>query len=236
MIDATTPMVWSYSYQLVTLSILIAIFASYAALELAARITAAIGRVRSVWLAGGATAMGIGIWSMHYIGMLAFRLPIPVQYDWPTVLLSLVAAIVASGIALFVVSRREMGVIRAVLGSIFMGSGIAAMHYSGMAAMRLSAMCSYSVGLVTLSVVLAMVISLVALSLTFHFRGETTAWSWRKILSAVVMGAAIPVMHYTGMAAASFTPVTSVHWSRAHAISVSSLSVAGVTVVTLMVL
>ena len=98
-----------------------------------------------------------------------------------------------------------MGVIRAVLGSIFMGSGIAAMHYSGMAAMRLSAMCSYSVTLVTLSVILAIVISFVALSLTFYSREETTEWNWRKILSAVVMGAAIPVMHYTGMAAASFT-------------------------------
>ena len=78
-------MVGSYSYQLVTLSVLIAIFASYAALELAARITVATGRIRLVWLAGGATAMGIGIWSMHYIGMLAFHLPVPVRYDWPTV-------------------------------------------------------------------------------------------------------------------------------------------------------
>lgn len=83
MIDATKSMVGSYSYHLVTLSVLIAIFASYAALELAARITAATGRVRLIWLAGGATAMGVGIWSMHYIGMLAFTLPVPVLYDWP---------------------------------------------------------------------------------------------------------------------------------------------------------
>ena len=80
--------------------------------------------------------MGIGIWSMHYIGMLAFRLPVPVQYDWPTVLLSLVAAILASAVALFVVSREQMGLVRALVGSLFMGGGIAAMHYIGMAAMR----------------------------------------------------------------------------------------------------
>jgi len=129
-----------------------------------------------------------------------------------------------------------MGVIRAVLGSIFMGSGIAIMHYTGMAAMRLFAMCSYSATLVTLSVILAIMISFVALWLTFYSRGETAAWSWRKILSAVVMGAAIPVMHYTGMAAASFTASPSVHGNRSHAISVTSLSVAGVTVVTLTVL
>jgi len=229
-------LVGSYDYRLVALSVLIAILASYAALDLAGRVTSAQGKARLLWLNGGAIAMGFGIWSMHYIGMLAFRLPIPVQYDWPTVLLSLVAAIVASGIALFVVSRHKMGVIRAVLGSIFMGSGIAIMHYTGMAAMRLFAMCSYSATLVTLSVILAIMISFVALWLTFYSRGETAAWSWRKILSAVVMGAAIPVMHYTGMAAASFTASPSVHGNRSHAISVTSLSVAGVTVVTLTVL
>ncbi len=229
-------LIGSYDYILVALSVLIAILASYAALDLAGRVTSAQGKARLLWLNGGASAMGFGIWSMHYIGMLAFRLPIPVQYDWPTVLLSLVAAIVASGIALFVVSRSRMGMFRAVLGSIFMGGGIATMHYTGMSAMRLEAMCSYSAALVTLSVILAIVISFVALWLTFYFRGETTAWSWRKMHCALVMGAAIPVMHYTGMAAANFTPATSVQWNRSHAISVSSLSVAGITIVTLMVL
>ncbi len=199
-------MVVSYDYRLVALSVFIAMLASYAALDLAGRVTSARGGVRLLWLSGGATAMGIGIWSMHYIGMLAFRLPIPVQYDWPTVLLSLLAAILASAVALFVVSRHKMGLFRALAGSLFMGGGIAAMHYIGMAAMRLPAMCRYSPALLTLSVVLAIVISFVALWLTFYFRGETTAWGWRKTLSALVMGAAIPVMHYTGMAAASFTP------------------------------
>jgi len=109
MIDAPKSMVGSYSYHLVTLSVLISILASYAALELAARITAATGRVRLVWLVGGAIAMGVGIWSMHYIGMLAFSLPVPVLYDWPTVLLSLIAAILASAVALFVVSPGFTG-------------------------------------------------------------------------------------------------------------------------------
>src|SRR4029077_18291798 len=99
----------SYNYALVTLSVLIAVFASYAALNLASRVTAASGWTRAVWLLGGAAAMGTGIWSMHYIGMLAFVLPIPVAYHWPTVLLSLFAAILASVIALYVVSRKHMG-------------------------------------------------------------------------------------------------------------------------------
>src|SRR5438552_18158601 len=102
-------MIGSYDYRLVSLSILIAIGAAYAALELAARITAASGRARLAWLAGGATAMGVGIWSMHYIGMLAFSLPVPALYDWPTVLLSLIAAIFASAVALFVVILKKMG-------------------------------------------------------------------------------------------------------------------------------
>src|SRR6266852_8656447 len=134
----------SYDYLLVALSVIIAVLASYAALGLAGRVTSAQGKVRLLWLSGGAIAMGFGIWSMHYIGMLAFRLPVPVQYDWPTVLLSLLAAILASVIALFVVSRHKMGLFRALAGSLFMGGGIAAMHYIGMAAMRLPAMCRYS--------------------------------------------------------------------------------------------
>src|SRR5262245_18026335 len=115
----------SYDHRLVALSVLIAILASYAALDLAGRVTSARGRTRLVWLNGGALAMGLGIWSMHYIGMLAFRLPVPVLYDWPTVLLSLLAAVLASAVALFVVSRNTMGMTRALVGSIFMGGGIA---------------------------------------------------------------------------------------------------------------
>ena len=228
-------MLGSYDYRLVALSVLIAIFASYAALELAGRTTAASGRARLAWFVGGATAMGVGIWSMHYIGMLAFSLPVPVLYDWPTVLLSLLAAVFSAAVALFVVSRQRMGWLRALTGSAIMGSGIATMHYTGMAAMRLPAMCSYDPLLLTLSVVLAIVISLVALWLTFRFREDRKAAGWWKAASAIVMGAAIPVMHYTGMAAARFTPSTVIP-DTSHAVSTSSLGIVGVSAVTLLVL
>lgn len=180
--------------------------------------------------------MGLGIWSMHYIGMLAFHLPVPVQYDWPTVLLSFLAAVLASAVALFVVSRKRMGLIQASAGSIFMGAGIAAMHYVGMDAMRLPATCQFSTPLVVLSVVLAVVISLVALCLTFYFRGDTRFWGWKKSASALVMGAAIPVMHYTGMAAARFEPSTTASGDLSHAVSISSLGFAVIIIVTLVVL
>jgi NO-binding membrane sensor protein with MHYT domain/nitrogen-specific signal transduction histidine kinase len=232
---AAVSLIGSYDYTLVALSVLIAMFASYAALDLAGRVAAAGGWTRVVWLLGGAGAMGTGIWSMHYIGMLAFILPIPVAYHWPTVLLSLIAAILASVVALDVVSRRKMGWSRALAGSVLMGAGIAGMHYIGMAAMRLQAMCQYDFFLVVLSVVLAVLISLAALWITFHFRDEKTGIGWEKLAGAVVMGAAIPVMHYTGMAAASFIPST-MPTDLSHAVSISTLGTGGIAAVTFIVL
>ncbi len=228
-------LVGSYSPRLVALSVVISIFASYAALDLAGRVTAARGRVRALWLMGGASAMGLGIWSMHYVGMLAFRLPIPVFYNWPTVVLSLWAAILASAVALYVVSREFMDAWRAVAGSILMGAGIAAMHYLGMDAMRLAAMCRFDNALVALSVVLAIVISFVALWLAFRARVERRGGGWRKITSSVVMGAAIPVMHYTGMAAASFVSSGEVP-NLTHAVNVSAQGMTRIVSVTLLVL
>jgi len=232
---AAANLIGSYNYALVALSVLIAMFASYAALDLAGRVTAAGGWTRAVWLLGGASAMGTGIWSMHYIGMLAFVLPIPVAYHWPTVLLSLFAAILASVIALYVVSRQKMGASRAVAGSVLMGSGIAGMHYIGMAAMRLPAICQFNSFLVVLSVAFAVLISLVALWITFHFRDEKNGIGWEKLAGAVVMGAAIPVMHYTGMAAASFTP-SGKPADLSHAVSISTLGAAGIAAATFIVL
>ena len=228
-------MISHYDPGLVALSVLIAFFASYAALDLAGRTRAARGARRWIWLSGGATAMGLGIWAMHYIGMLAFHLPVPVLYDVPTVIVSLLAAIAASAVALFVVSRNTLTVRSVVAGSIVMGSGIAAMHYIGMEAMRLPAMYHYDGRLVALSVALAIVISLVALVLTFLFRDEVKVSSWRKVGSAVLMGVAIPVMHYTGMAAASFTPAPMIG-DTTSAIGISSVEVMGIAGLTLVVL
>jgi PAS domain S-box-containing protein len=232
---AAVNLIGSYNYALVALSVFIAVFASYAALDLASRVTAAGGWTRALWVLGGAGAMGTGIWSMHYIGMLAFSLPIPVAYHWPTVLLSLFAAIFASIIALYVVSREKMSAFQAVAGSVLMGAGIASMHYIGMAAMRLPATCQFNSFLVVLSVVFAVLISLAALWITFHFRYEKTGIGQEKLAGAVVMGAAIPVMHYTGMAAASFTP-SSMPADLSHAVSISALGTAGIVAVTFIVL
>ncbi|HTB17426.1 MAG TPA: MHYT domain-containing protein [Bryobacteraceae bacterium] len=225
----------SYDYRLVALSVCIAIFASYAALDLGGRVTASQGTVRFTWLMGGSFAMGSGIWSMHYIAMLAYSLPVTVHYHWPTVLLSLAAAILASAVALFIVSRHSMGPMSIGIGALLMGSGIASMHYVGMQAMRLAAMCQYTVWIVVLSVVLAIVISLVALWLTFHLRAQTKSIGWRKLSSAILMGGAIPVLHYTGMAAVTFRIVDQ-PVDLTHAVEINSLGIVGIVVVTLMIL
>jgi PAS domain S-box-containing protein len=236
LMSSPTVLTGFYDYPLVAVSVFIAVVASYAALDLAGRVTTSRGNARLAWLCGGSVAMGTGIWSMHYVGMEAFHLPVPVLYDWPTVLVSLLAAILSSGLALFIVSRAAMGISRLVAGSLFMGMGIAAMHYIGMDAMRFPAMCVYNPWLVSLSVALAIAISFIALNLTFAFRHDLSAWDWPKVRSAIIMGLAIPTMHYVGMAAAKFIPSRSLNGNLAYAVSVSRFSVAGIAIVTLMVL
>jgi len=188
------PIAGFYDARLVALSVLIAVCASFVALDLAGRTAAAHGTARWRWLTAGAAAMGLGIWSMHYIGMLAFSLPVPVFYYVPTVVISLLAAILAAAVALFVVSRQSLGLAGAVLGSIAMGAAISAMHYVGMDAMRLQAMCQWNYPLVALSVLIAIVVSLVALWLTFRFRTETRALAPLKLASAGIMGIAAAAM------------------------------------------
>ena len=230
----------SYNLWLVTLSYVIASLAAYAALDLAGRTTVARGGARVAWLLGGAAAMGTGIWSMHYVGMLAFSLRdggshVPVLYDIPTVALSLVAAMVASAIALYVVSRGSWSWIGAVIGALFMGASIAGMHYIGMAAMRLEAATHWKPLIVAASVAIAIVVAFVALCIVFYLRSETRLLSPMKIGAAFVMGLAVIGMHYTGMAAAHFdvgAPVVAV----GNAVEIDDLGLAVIVLVTFMFL
>jgi two-component system sensor histidine kinase/response regulator len=225
----------TYDDRLVVLSVVIAVFASYSALDLAGRVASARGLSRTIWLGGGTISMGVGIWSMHYVGMLAFRLPVRVEYDWPTVLLSLLAALFASAIALFIASPAKIGYLRIAVGSVFMGSGISGMHYIGMAAMRLPAMCHYSPQYVVFSLLVAVAISGIALWAVFHFRDHHTHPIWKKVTSAIVLGGAIPLMHYTAMAAATFTPAPVMHVELSHALSATTLGTLGIVAATIVI-
>jgi two-component system, sensor histidine kinase and response regulator len=235
MTEQSSVLVGHYNSFLVLVSVAIAILSAHAALDLTERVTYSRGACKSLWLIGGTIAMGTGIWSMHYIGMLAFQLPVMVEYDWPTVLLSLLAAILASGCALYCATRPTMGKLVTIVGGLCMGAGIAAMHYIGMMAMRLPAVCTYSPGLVTLSVLVAVGISFVAVWRTSAFR-RVSHWSHSRVINAVLLGAAIPVMHYVGMAAAQFRSSPLMLSGSGHAVNISDLGVTGVAVITVVML
>ena len=221
MLSSSTGMIALHDLRLVALSMLVATMASYVALELATRVSASKGRAARHWLVAGGATMGIGIWSMHFIAMLALRMPMPMAYSTSVTVASLLIAMLASGIALHVVSGATMGRLRLLGGGVLMGLGIAAMHYTGMAAMKVSAPIRYDPGLFALSIGFAILVSLVALWLAFRLRGESMrSGSWRKAGSALVMGVAICGMHYTGMAAViaiphaipANTPALDDHW------------------------
>lgn len=230
----SSTLVATYDVRLVALSVVIAICASYVALDLAGRVNAARDNARVAWLIGGAVAMGTGIWSMHFTGMLAYRLPVQVYYHVPTVILSLVAAIAASLVALFMVSRPSVSVLHVIVGSLLIACGISGMHYMGMAAMRLPAMHQWDPTLVTMSVAVALIVALAALGLTFMFREE----GHDKVLKgicAIIMGFAVPAMHYTGMAAVSFKAMPETP-DLTNAIDISGVANTAIIAVTFVVL
>lgn len=199
-------MLTTYNPYIVIVSALVAVLASYTALDLAGRVATAPNIDRKMWLVGGATVMGIGIWSMHFLGMLAFSLPVSISYNFLLTVVSLLAAILASGLALSIVTRPRVSSSALLMSATFMGVGIGVMHYVGMMAMQMTATTHYNPGLFLLSVVLAVVVSLVALKLFLKIRRQTgNASKIPQVISAIVMGGGILSLHYTGMAAASFT-------------------------------
>lgn len=233
------PQYFTHSYEpwLVVLSVVMAILASYIALELGGRVALARGRDRYPWLVGGAFIMGLGIWSMHFIAMLAFRLPVEVRYDVTLTVISAVIAMLASGLALWIVSREKVRWVQIGLGGVVMGVAIAGMHYTGMAALRLRADLTYDPALFALSVVIAIVASMAALALLTRFRiAVTRAARIGKAVSAVVMGVAIAGMHYTGMAAAIFTERASSPADLSGAIEINLIGTIAVMLAALVLL
>ncbi len=202
-----TALTATYDLRLVVLSLVIAVIGSYTALDLAGQVSLAQGRARQLWLIGGAIALGISIWLMHFVAMLAYHLPIQIAYDFLIVLISMAVAIAGSGAGLFVVSRQPLGWLMLLAGGFFVGLGIIGMYFTAMAAMRLAAVPSYDLKLLVLSEVIAVVLSLSALWLAFHSSAKTIVpESIRKLGSAILVGAAIDAMHYIAMTAVSFQP------------------------------
>ena len=194
-----------YNHWLVALSLAVAMLVSYTALRLASRVATSEGKGSRIWLGIGAIAMGIGIWSMHFVGMLALELPISLAYNVATTLASLGVAIVISGFALAITSGGRLTVPRLAGSAMIMGCGISAMHYMGMAAITILPGIAYDPFLVAVSILIAIAASFVALWLFFQLRdGNSLFHQLKRIAAAVVMGLAISGMHYTGMAASRF--------------------------------
>ncbi len=197
-------LIGSYSTSLVVISLCVAMLASYTALDLAGRIATTKGRAVYLWITGGAAAMGVGIWSMHFIGMLALRLPFALGFDLGITALSLLIAVLSSGFALWLVSQPRLPAWQLAFGALVMGAGIASMHYTGMAAMRMTPGIDYDPTLFGASLLIAVVASGAALWIAFNLRRNTPYVRLARGGAAVVMGVAIVGMHYTGMAAAQF--------------------------------
>ncbi|EST14963.1 diguanylate cyclase domain protein [Pseudomonas putida S610] len=194
----------SYSSSLVLISLCVAILASYTALDLAGRIATARGYTASLWMIGGALAMGTGIWSMHFVGMLALQLPVELGYDLTLTACSLLIAVLSSGFALWLVSQPSLPALQLAFGALIMGAGIASMHYTGMAALRMTPGIDYDPSLFMASLLIAVGASAAALWIAFRLRRQTPYVRQIRGLAAVLMGIAIVGMHYTGMAAAGF--------------------------------
>ncbi|MCY1217293.1 putative signaling protein [compost metagenome] len=193
-----------YDNLLVLFSVLVAAMASYTALTLASRLANARGSAAQAWLAAGSVVMGLGIWSMHFVGMLALRLPIPLGYDLPLTTYSLLIAVGASGFALRLVCTDSLPWRRLALGAMLMGGAVAGMHYTGMAAMRMHPAIDHDPLLVALSVVVAVSACGAALWMAFQLRHHGRHTTQLRLAAAGVMGLAIAAMHYIGMAAARF--------------------------------
>lgn len=198
-----------YNPALVVTSIIIASLAAYVALSISGRIAAAKTDLsRGAWTGAGAVVMGGGIWSMHFVGMLAFSLPCGVGYNPLGTLLSAVPSILASGVALSIISRNEApSLLRLTIGAVLMGAGIGAMHYSGMAALEPDALLRYDPTWVGISIVTAGALAFISLSIRFRFRARKFGGAPANLIAAAVMGLAVSGMHYTAMNAALFYPL-----------------------------
>lgn len=228
-------LVSQYNPILVVLSFVVAILAAYTALNMAARVAGSEGVAARVWLAGGGIAMGIGVWAMHFIGMLAMDLSMSMSYNASLTVLSMVIAVGSSLFALWLVSCDQLRLRRLLPGALVMGSGIVAMHYTGMAALEVMPGIIWDKVWVAISVAIALAASLAALWLTFRLRHDAAQVVLMRTGAAITMGIAIAGMHYAGMKAAQFPMSTMVHHEGINGswlavlVSVVALSILGIT-------
>ena len=227
----------TYNPWLVCLSVLIAIFASFMALQMISHVDKSRKSTRrNPILATGSVALGGGVWSMHFIGMLAFSICTQVSYGWLITALSMIPSVAASWVALSIITRDNVGPLNLIVGGVLVGAGIGTMHYAGMAAMEMAPMLRYDPYFFALSIVVAVTLATIALWVRFALLASFQhTLSPRKInlLAACVMGLAISGMHYTGMAAARFVrpPGLEISTQTSDISLLLALAVSGITIV-----
>jgi PAS domain S-box-containing protein len=198
--------IWNNSF--IALSVLVAVIGSFTALAHAQRMRESTGNVAKVWLLAGGVTLGMAVWSMHFIGMLAFHLPIALSFDTQLTFISILPAIAAALLGFYLLQSIQLRLRQIFIGGFFMGIGIAVMHYTGMAALKMQPAISYNPWIFALSVFIAVVAATSALLIVYFNENSKLHPLVQHLLSALVMGAAIAGMHYTGMAAASFSPTS----------------------------
>lgn len=193
----------SYNIPLVVFSVFIAVLASYTSLELTERITAR-GKIKIGWLVGSSITMGTGIWSMHFVGMLAYSISVSINYNLAIVVVSWIPAVLASGVAFYYLHQGFSNRLSLIKAGALMGAGIGAMHYIGMAAMVVQANMNYDYSIVVISVIFAVILSTISLA-TANYIKKFLDREELKLGGSYLMGTAISGMHYIGMAAIGFT-------------------------------
>ncbi|MGV0028825.1 sensor histidine kinase [Phormidesmis priestleyi] len=218
----------STDFRLLIMSVVVSIVGSYTALDMTQQISLSQGQARQWWLMGGGLTLGISIWAMHFTAMLADQYPIPVRYDLKIVLFAIATAALGSGLGLWILSRqKELGWVPWLIGSVFIGMTIAAMHYLSMVALRLTATQIYDPWWVTVSCLTSIALSMVALKLTFSPQLTLSFHQClRTVVSALIMGGAISGMHYIGMGGICF---------RARAIVVSQVGTIDRSLLTIVI-
>jgi NO-binding membrane sensor protein with MHYT domain len=224
----------AYDPILVTLSWVVAIVAAYAAVGIAHRLKRTTGRERQIWQFGGAAAFGFGVWAMHFIGMTALKMPILVAYDPAITILSVVFAFFAGWIAIGVIGQENVKMQQILLGGTLLGAGIGAMHYTGMFAMRMEAGLGFDPIMFAVSVVVAVGIS--TLGLWIMTAKQFSRLKGRGLITASVVGSAIPIMHYVGMAAARFNAENAMMMTRLPIASDNILLLNSVMIVSMLIL
>jgi signal transduction histidine kinase len=222
---------------IVILSVLTAVLSVYVALDLTGRVAASGGAVRYAWVVAGALATGVGMWTMHFTGMLALRLPVPVSYEVPGVAISLVIAVAASVLSLSVAATRRAVSVAVFVAGVLLGIGMGAMHVVAMSAMRMAATPAFDARLIVLSMAIAIVAGVLLVSLASRLRSDETLRGWRRrMAAALLVGPMIAIMHYTAMAGTSFAPGPAPLVSQSQLLATHGLAYTAIASSLLMVL